>query len=661
MRFLIMLPLFPKDDQPITIEQGRVGDCYLLAAIDCLYNSKDGKKRLTNMFTELSNGDIEVRIQYSKQSQYLKPEKVKLKYQYKNNIENDIITIPKDRLELIAKDQRGVKTNSLAVLILEHLSPYFFTVAREDSLLAHNHIIRYEGTDADFIAKLVGFEAGYLEDINQVIKLKTIAPHEPVYLTLDYGQQDRRGVYHSRHALRVDKITPNPQIPGGYEFSLVNPWNTRIIETWSQEDIKKRRPKYACFYKNKEKKAFSLKILSIPEHEAGFIFNHSELKENLFSLFRTRNDVNTQFLLNGVSLYKRFPSIFDKIPSIASRELSIFNSSIQKDALIVCLKSSSGQFENNYKLLIKKCFPNTDFASQEEVNKLTDLINQNARRQSGEPIEKPEEKIMDFYFLQDFERLPPGNIRNTFIHPETIAAVPQLKKKLLARGLHLLAINDIGQFGVDGKDFLKSEHHVDQQLYKDIRAQEKNILNPLKSIFNVRAINPSLSKQLLKLAKEDLAKTNVKTIKTMIDKQPDDAFKAWLKSMFDSDIELRTKWNNNLALEIRALLKDPSQLSSLPAFFEKINNDDFINKYIKVYEKHFGIVPKKEIGDIVLNEWQRKMNNERHQRKKPLGESTPNDAPVGNLNLLFKPFPQPSFNKDQNNDNEETYRKNLLA
>ncbi|STX35325.1 hypothetical protein [Legionella cincinnatiensis] len=409
---------------------------------------------------------------------------------------------------------------------------------------------------------------------------------------------------------------------------------------------------------SERKKAFSLKILSIAEHEAGFIFNHSELKENLFSLFRTRNDVNTQFLLNGVSLYKRFPSIFDKISSIASRQLSIFNSSIQKDALIACLKSSPEQFENNYKLLIKKCFPNTDFASQEEVNKLTDLINQNVRRQSGAPIEKPEEEIMDFYFFQDFEKLPPGNIRNIFIHPETIAAVPRLEKKLLARGLHLLAINDIGQFGVDGKDFLKSAHLVDQQLYKDIITQERNILNPLKSIFNVRAINPSLSKQLLKLVKEDLAKTNVKT---MIDKQPDDAFKVWLKSMFDADIELRTKWNNNITFEIRALLKDASQLNSLPAFLEKINNDDFINKYMKVYEKHFGILPEKEIGDIVLNEWQRKMNNERHQRTKPLGESTPDDAPVRNLNLLFKPFPQPSFNKDLNNDNEETYSKKLLA
>lgn len=91
---------------------------------------------------------------------------------------------------------------------------------------------------------------------------------------------------------------------------------------------------------------------------------------------------------------------------------------------------------------------------------------------------KNQRKNYGFLFFQDFEKLPPGNIRNTFIHPETIAAVPQLKKKLLARGLHLLAINDIGQFGVDGKDFLKSEHPVDQQLYKDIRAQEKNFLNP---------------------------------------------------------------------------------------------------------------------------------------------------------------------------------------
>lgn len=334
-----MLPLFPEDNHPITIEQGRIGDCYLLAAVDCLYNSKDGKKRLTNMFTELSNGDIEVRIQHTSQSHYLNPEKVKQKYQYKHKNGYDIIIIPKDRLEIIANDERGVKTNSLAVLILEHLSPYFFTVSRSDSLQAHNNMIRYAGTDADFIAKLMGFEAGYFDSIEQVIKLKTIAPHEPVYLTMDYGKQDRRGLYHGHHALRIDKITQNPKTPGGYEFTLVNPWDNKKTETWSLEEIKKRRSKYACFYKNQEKKAFTLKILSLAENEGSFIFKYPELKESLFSLYRTTNNLDTQFLLNAVALYKRFPSIFDQIP-VVSGELSIFHKTTQKDTLLDCLRFS---------------------------------------------------------------------------------------------------------------------------------------------------------------------------------------------------------------------------------------------------------------------------------------------------------------------------------
>lgn len=133
-------------------------------------------------------------------------------------------------------------------------------------------------------------------------------------------------------------------------------------------------------------------------------------------------------------------------------------------------------------------------------------------------------------------------------------------------------------------------------------------------------------------------------LKKLLDKQPSDAFKDWLKSIFDSDIELRIKWNNNLTLEIRELLKEQPQTSSLSTFLEKINTDDFIIKYIKVYEKHFGIIPQKEIDDIVLQEWKRKTNDERHQRIKQLSE------PTRNLNQLFKPIPKQHSDNNPNDD-----------
>ncbi|CDZ77233.1 hypothetical protein BN59_01515 [Legionella massiliensis] len=663
-----MPPLFPENDQPVFIEQGSIGDCYLLTVFDCLYNSTEGRKRLKNMFTELKNGDVEVRIKRSDQSSFLKPNKINQKnyhYEYRDN--QDIITIPKASLETFVKDTRGAKTNSLAVLILEHLSSYYFLDSNADSLQAHNSQWRYAGTAPDFMAKIVGFEAGSLKNIEQVIKLKKAIPDEPVYISMAYGKPDRQGIIHGYHALRIHSITPNLQVPGGYEFTLINPWNNMKMEIWSLEAIKKRNPQFACFYKNKEKKKFTLKLLSLPENEVKFILKHAALKDNLFSLYRATKDLDNQFIRNAVSLYKRFPSIFDKIP-LTSGGLSIFHSPTQKDALLACLRNRSDQFENNYQLLvekcstdtgfnsqfesnyklfIKKCFPNTVFNSQEEVKKLTDYIDQVALEN---PEENPEEKIMDFYFLQDFELLPQGKLRTSFIHPETISALPRLQTKLLARGIQLFSIHGLEKFGVDGRSFLKSDHLADQPLYRALVGQEKGSLGVLKNIFCLREINLSLSNQLLKLAQEDLAKTSFKSLKKLLEEQPSDSFKDWLKLIVDSHIETHKKWNNELALEIRKILKE-QQPRSLAIFFEKITAEDFISKFIKDYEKHFGVnPPQKEIDDIVLTEWKRMTNCERPQWIKQLRDPTQNISQLGSLSLLFKQTPKQLDNSNLKKD-----------
>lgn len=39
MALIMTTPLFPPNDGPITIHQGRGGDCYLLAAVDCLLST----------------------------------------------------------------------------------------------------------------------------------------------------------------------------------------------------------------------------------------------------------------------------------------------------------------------------------------------------------------------------------------------------------------------------------------------------------------------------------------------------------------------------------------------------------------------------------------------------------------------------------------------
>ncbi|BCA93846.1 hypothetical protein TUM19329_02070 [Legionella antarctica] len=36
-----MTPLFPNDNEIITLMQGKTGDCYLLAALDCIFHLGD--------------------------------------------------------------------------------------------------------------------------------------------------------------------------------------------------------------------------------------------------------------------------------------------------------------------------------------------------------------------------------------------------------------------------------------------------------------------------------------------------------------------------------------------------------------------------------------------------------------------------------------------
>lgn len=77
----MLTPLFPEDDYPIYIEQGKTGDCYLLTFLDCIFNSKDGYAHIKSMFHETVNG-IEVRVKQNEQSKHLRKDSVRRKYKH---------------------------------------------------------------------------------------------------------------------------------------------------------------------------------------------------------------------------------------------------------------------------------------------------------------------------------------------------------------------------------------------------------------------------------------------------------------------------------------------------------------------------------------------------------------------------------------------------
>ena len=189
--------LFPEQNTPIFIKQGNVGDCYLLAALDCIFNSGPaGYDHVKSLFTEAPDG-VYVRLRHNGLSVNLNPAKLAGKYVYSFDKEKneDVFFLSKARLDEIDGSIGGADTNSLAVKILEHVSSQYFIPRaqqpissfyppapapapaplrpfllpapataplghrRTTSLIAHELPNRFKGSDSIFVAKLLGLYA----------------------------------------------------------------------------------------------------------------------------------------------------------------------------------------------------------------------------------------------------------------------------------------------------------------------------------------------------------------------------------------------------------------------------------------------------------------------------------------------------------------------
>ncbi|RYB30339.1 hypothetical protein D7227_14995, partial [Legionella pneumophila] len=324
-------PLFPKNDGFVTIRQGKTGDCYLLATLDCILNSgPEGYAAIKSLFKETKDG-IEVRFKSSDLSQNLQKDKLQGKYKYHYDPINnqDVFFIDKKKIQEIDQTTDGVKSNSLAIKILERLSSYYLASDWNPnlplaSIVAHNGSKgskRHNETSTKFVGQLLGFMAHDTRDIHEIIRFKTTAPQEPVYISIKYGEVDSNGVRHGRHALRLDRIIPNPKSAGGYDFVLVNPWNNQLKETYSLDEIQQRKCRFSIFstkpYKNDLKPYehdLKEKLFKVYQKLGKKIFDNDKLYQMILKMSEVNGKLlDLRTISKCVKLYERisgFPNLF---------------------------------------------------------------------------------------------------------------------------------------------------------------------------------------------------------------------------------------------------------------------------------------------------------------------------------------------------------------
>lgn len=305
-------PLFPENDAPITMIQGNLGDCYLIAAIDCVVNyGPEGYKLFKSMFTVHDNG-VEIRIANNPFRKYLnhkiRENKLDLKsgkygHYFDSAYNQDVFFLPDARLNEIDSDYRGVKTNSLAVKVLERIATYYYSVDYElqydaadekevsfdDSLVVHNidNKFRHPGySSAQFIAELLNLKIipHAIGDVDKIIKLKIAHPAYPIYIGMTTSGLDGYGTAPGAHAFRLNKIYPskNPDT-GGYVFGLVDPHNTEIEKFYSLSALKKQAIDFFVFNINPQEYALVEFLLTTdaPRTPTQIIQEEKNLEEQL--------------------------------------------------------------------------------------------------------------------------------------------------------------------------------------------------------------------------------------------------------------------------------------------------------------------------------------------------------------------------------------------
>ncbi|GGI93334.1 hypothetical protein [Legionella impletisoli] len=401
--------LFPRTaNKWVSIKQGTVGDCYLLASLDCILSTQEGYQKLESLFTETDNG-VTLRIKRSQHSTYLRPQKMTGKYDYHfDKARNeDVFIISNARLKEIDEAPNGARTNSLAVKVLERISAYYFRADWDPaplhaSMKAHDDLRdRYSGTAPTFVGNLLGVETEDKKPIDEIIRLKSIYSDLPVYVHIDYGQPDQNGKIHNCHALRVDKLIPN--LSGGYDFLLANPWDNSRREIFTLDEITKRRYHCCVFKTSPEKYELAKLLLNFPKDWGLEILSNTKLTKLMVEVkqytCRAQKSPVGFAIEQCFNLYRALPIICEVYSKVSSehqakileiinlaagnreRFLQAFLRDIPRDDVAVSLLSSAAKIQppcsmTTQSALYRAVSTNSLELYQELVSPEVDLISQ---------------------------------------------------------------------------------------------------------------------------------------------------------------------------------------------------------------------------------------------------------------------------------------------
>ena len=221
-----------------TIEQGRVGNCSLLTVLDCLMNtSTEGLNFIKSMFHKTEDGVV-LRIKRTYHSENLKNKNLtQYRYFYDNSTDEDVFFVSLEKCEQIAGETKGVKTNALAIKILERICSYYFYnnwQSVTNSIEAHNFgIIRYAhktqfGT-LSFIAEWLSLDIKPIK-FEDFWMIRQLLSNLPVYLSFELYP----GL---RHAFRLETIEKHPKYSTDWSVFLRNPWHNMKRERYSLSQV----------------------------------------------------------------------------------------------------------------------------------------------------------------------------------------------------------------------------------------------------------------------------------------------------------------------------------------------------------------------------------------------------------------------------------------
>lgn len=310
-------PLFPDNDAPLKYKQGGVGDCYLLVAFECLWNSGEkGRLFLTSMF-EQKDDKILVTLPHTEQSYYLKPEDFEKKYRYYFDDQNikDIFVISSTTLDAIDSSAEGGRSNSLALKILERLASHYYEFnwdrrRRRGSLDAHNFKgERHPSHDSStsFLSKILGVKT-YRFSLEQIIKLKHLWPEQPVYVGMEHQSTIDQD---SRHAFLLESVVINQDLPDEHDFILINPWNNQKSEPVKKAQLQIKNGRFVVYVIDPE--LFD---------QIQYVLKTPQLFDLLSHAKRICRFINSDFIRKFNKLHSEMPYLPDILNRLSEATLS---------------------------------------------------------------------------------------------------------------------------------------------------------------------------------------------------------------------------------------------------------------------------------------------------------------------------------------------------